>query len=231
VTQLRAAGITGIVFIELDRRNLDDPVLLPSRGVASPYPVIPSQTSQTRQILSSMDRIMERLEQVDLSGISEQAKHAARAVEGFFTAGRLPQIMANIERVTAGLDDSLKRIDRLLAGEAVGALIDETRQGIGEARQGVAETRQGIAEARRLVAQLGKEIESLSAGEVTQKAAAAIEGIDRRTHRLGRDLGLTTEEFRQMVEALRQLIEELRANPSELLFSRPRTDDQQREER
>jgi phospholipid/cholesterol/gamma-HCH transport system substrate-binding protein len=259
VTQLRAAGITGIVFIELDRKNPNDPLFLPPRGIRSAYPVIPSQTSQTKQILSSMDRIMERLEQVDLRGISDQVKQTSRAIEGFFTAGKLPQVMTNIERATAGLESSLRRIDRILAEERVNGLLDESRQGIAETRQGIAETRQGLAEARqgvaetrqgvaetrqgiaearqgitearRLVTLLAKEVEALRPGEVTARAASVIEGLDRRTRRLGRDLELTTDDVRQTIESLKLLIEELRANPSELLFSRPRTDDQFREGR
>ena len=74
VTQLKAAGITGIVFVELDRRQPEETVFLPPAGMKTDYPVIPSQPSQTKQMLSSIDRIMEMIVQVDLKGISDQIK-------------------------------------------------------------------------------------------------------------------------------------------------------------
>ena len=51
VTQLRAAGITGIVFVELDRWKPDDQVFLPPRVMKTPYTIIPSKPSQTKQVL------------------------------------------------------------------------------------------------------------------------------------------------------------------------------------
>ncbi|MHB9099781.1 MAG: MlaD family protein, partial [Syntrophales bacterium] len=68
VSQLKAAGITGIVFVELDRRPERIHVFFPPKGMKTPYPVIPSQPSQSKQVFSSVDRIMEQIAQVDLKG-------------------------------------------------------------------------------------------------------------------------------------------------------------------
>ena len=106
VTQLRAAGITGIVFIELDRRNADDPILTPPSGMETRYPVIASQLSQAKQILTSVDRIMNRIGHVDLKGISEQLIQTSLAVETFFTGEQTTGILAKLDS-TAG---SLTRI-------------------------------------------------------------------------------------------------------------------------
>ena len=84
VTQLKAAGITGIVFVELDRQYHDEQVFLPPAGMKTDYPVIPSQPSQTKQMLSSIDRIMEMIDQVDLKGISDQIKTDVEVNRNFF---------------------------------------------------------------------------------------------------------------------------------------------------
>ena len=228
VAQLRAAGITGIVFIELDRRNPRDAVLLPPEGMKSIYPVIPSQTSQTKQMITSADRIMERIEQVDIKGISDQAKQTARAMETFLSDGRMTSIMTNLDSTTATLDKSLRRIDRLLAEGKVEGILEEARQGVGETRQGIGETRQTIAETRRLVTELREEVASLKAGEVVARVNVLLEHLDRRTRGMSMEVEATSEEARQAVESLRQFIEQLKENPSELLFSRPRNDDQER---
>lgn len=224
VAQLRAAGITGIVFIELDKRNPRDAVLLPPAGVKSAYPVIPSQTSQTKQMLSSADRIMERIEQVDLKGISDQVKQTSRAMETFLDGRQMRNIMENLDSTTATLDRSLRRIDGWLSEEKAEGLLNETRQGIGE-------TRQGIAETRRLVADLREEVASLKTGEIAERTNALLAGLDRRTRGMSADMEETTEEVRQAADSLRHLIERLRENPSDLIFSRSRNDDAKREGR
>ena len=225
VSQLRTLGITGIVFIELDRRPEHVHVFLPPAGMKRLYPVIPSQPSQTKQMLSSVDRIMEQIAQVDLKGVVDQLKQTSRAVETYLTGGEMTRIMKNLDSSTAGLDRSLLKIDRILAGGKVEGIIEGVERGIGEAREGIGESRQGIAETRQLVAAVTGEVEKLKAAETAAKAKSLIEGLDRRTRTMAADLDTTTDEIRQAAKSLRMLIERLRENPSDLLFSRPVRDE------
>lgn len=238
VTQLKAAGITGIVFVELDRRQPEETVFLPPAGMKTDYPVIPSQPSQTKQMLSSIDRIMEMIVQVDLKGISDQIRQTSRSIETFLTGKEMMNIVKNLDSTTAGLDRSLRRIDRILAegkAESILSMVEqglgEARQGLGEARQGIGETREGIAEIRKHLAAIGKEIEDLKAAEIASKSKSLIEGLDRRTKAIAYDIQSTTDDIRQAVESLRMLIESLRENPSDLLFSEPVRDGRERKEK
>lgn len=231
VSQLRSLGITGIVFIELDRRPERVHLFLPPTGMKTLYPVIPSQPSQSKQMFSSVDRIMEQIAQVDLKGIVDQLKQTSRAVETYITGGEMRSIMKNLDSSTAGLDRGLRRIDGILAGGKVEKIIEGVERGIGEAREGIGESRQGIAETRQLLGAVKAEVGGLRAAETAAKAKTFIEGLDRRTRTMAADLDTTTEEIRQAAKSLRMLIERLRENPSDLLFSRPIHDDWESGER
>ena len=277
MTQLRAAGITGIVFIELDRRNQGDPILMPPLGMETRYPVIASQLSQAKQMLTTVDRIMGRIEQVDLKGISDQIKQTAlaiqsflggtqttgvmarlestadslaqalRAVETFITGKQMTGVLANLDSTagslaqtsravetlitgkqmtgflakldsTAGsLDHGLQRIDRILAEGRVEGVLEE-------AMQGLQESRRTIADLRDLVAALRSEVENLKASETAERAGRLLEGIDRRTRGMKTDFERTTDDIRQAADSLKLLLDRLRANPSDLIFSRPTAD-------
>jgi phospholipid/cholesterol/gamma-HCH transport system substrate-binding protein len=239
VSQLKSAGITGIVFVELDRRQEDTPIFLPPAGMKTVYPIIASKPSQAKQMFSSVDRIMERIAEVDLKGVVDQLKQTSRVMETFLTGGEVKHIMKNLNSSTAELDRSLVKVDRILAGGKLEGIIEEmergivearqgigeTRQVIGEATQGIGEIRQGIAETRQLVVAITAEMEKLKAAETAAKAKSLIEGLDRRSRAMAADLNTTTEEVRQAAQSLRMLIERLRENPSDLLFSRPVRDD------
>jgi phospholipid/cholesterol/gamma-HCH transport system substrate-binding protein len=214
VAQLRAAGITGIVFIELDRRNPEDPVLLPPSGMRTKHPVIASQISQAKQMLTSVDRIMGRIEQVDLKGISDQLTQTSRAIEIFLTGRQMTAILKNLDSTTGSLDNALRRVDRILTEGRVEGVLEETRHGLQE-------TRKAIAEARELVSVFKDEIKNLKAAETADKAGRLIEGVDRRTRGMKADVERTTDEIRQAVESLKLLLDRLHANPSDLIFSRP----------
>lgn len=248
VTQLRAAGITGIVFIELDRRNAEDPFLMPPSGMETRYPVIASQLSQTKQMLTTVDRIMSKIEQVDLTGISDQLKNSSRAVEVFLTgkqmtgflakldatAGSLGRtsrvvetfltgkqmtdLLAKLDAATGSLDQGLRSIDRILAEGRVEGVLDE-------ARQGLQESRKAIADVRVLVDAVRGEVKNLKAAETADRAGRLLEGIDRRTRGMKTDFERTTEEIRQAAESLKLLLDRLHENPSDLLFSRPPVDE------
>ncbi len=231
VSQLKAAGITGIVFVELDRKTEHSRVFLPPGALKTDYPVIPSQPSQAKQMFSSVDRIMEQIAQVDLKGISDQLKQTSRAIETFVGGGEMKRIMKNLDSSTAGLDRGLLKVESILAEGKVERIIEGVERGLGEARQGIGESRQGIAETRQFVAAVTSEMEKLKAAETAEKAKSLIEGLDRRTRMIAVDLDTTMEEIRLAAEGLRMLIERLRENPSDLLFSRPARSDREGGER
>jgi phospholipid/cholesterol/gamma-HCH transport system substrate-binding protein len=239
VTQLRAAGITGIVFVELDQRKPDDEVFLPSaKEVKTSYTIIPSKPSQTKQMLSGLDQLMERIAQVDLKGVTDQVKVTSRAMEKFVAGPEMNKILKNLDLTTAGLGSSLQRIDGILAEGVVQGTLAETRQGLEEARQGVAEmrlglgeTRRGIAETRELVAAVKEVIVKIKADELAGKADRLVEGLDRRTKKMAYEIESTTDDIRQAVEHLRALLDRLQQNPSDLIFSKPAGDKGEREAR
>jgi phospholipid/cholesterol/gamma-HCH transport system substrate-binding protein len=220
VTQLRAAGITGIVFIELDRRNAEDPILLPPSGMETRYPVIASQLSQSRQMISSVDRIMSRIEQVDLKGISDQLKQTTRALETFLTGRQMTGILAKLDSTAGSLDQGLRRIDRILAEGRVEGVLEEARQGLQEARRGLQESRKTVADVRELVAVVQGEVKNLKASEIAERAGRLMEGIDRRTRGMKTDFERTTDDIRQAADSLKLLLDRLQASPSDLIFSR-----------
>lgn len=235
VTQLRAAGITGIVFVELDQRQPDEQVFLPPKEMQSDYTVIPSKPSQTKQMLSGIDQLMQQIAQVDLKGISDQVKATSRAMENFVSGPEMNKILRNLDTATISLGSSLRRIDAILADGGVQGIIDETKQG-------VQETRRGIAETRELVATLKDAIVNLKTAELSERAAGLteratgltdradrlVDGLDRRTRKMAYDIESTTDDIRRAVEHLRALLDRLQENPSDLIFSKPRGDEGER---
>ncbi len=209
--QLRVAGLTGLVFIELDHRPWENPLITPKIPFSAEYPVIPSQLSQTRQMLSSVDKIMDKMEEVDIKGLANQIRRSARAVEGVVAGGEMKRILANIESSTVSLDRTLRRADQLLAQVKIDGVL--------------AETKEGILETRRLMVLLQEQVKGLKLAETAEKSDRLIEGVDRRTRRVASEAAAAADEIREAARSLRHLVERLEDNPSELLFSKPPQDE------
>ncbi len=106
--QLRTLGITGIVFIELDRLKKNDSYTPPIITFKTVHPVIPSRPSDISLFLSDTNAIMQNIKEIDLKGISSQLKNTTKAIETFFAGKNTTNVMANIESTSANLDKSVE---------------------------------------------------------------------------------------------------------------------------
>jgi len=109
-TQLRTAGITGIVFIELDQVKPGEKSSSPAIGFKTKYPVIPSRRSEISRILADTNEIMKNIKAVDFSGLADQLKNTTKAVETFLGGKHTNNIMANLESTTANIDKSMENL-------------------------------------------------------------------------------------------------------------------------
>jgi len=104
MAQLKAAGITGVMFIELDRRKPDEPDLSPKLNFPTEFPVIPSRPSEMRRIISQIDGLVAKIDQIDTQGISNQLKFTGKAVEDFFKGKEMKTILVKLGSTTTNLD-------------------------------------------------------------------------------------------------------------------------------
>ena len=206
VAYLRVVGITGIVFIELDRRDPEEPDLSPRIDFASEYPIIPSRPSQLRQIFSGIDEIVEKIKQVDLEGISKSITHSAKAAENLLAGPRTQKVLANLESISVNLDQTAARVEKITA--------EGNLEGI------VGETRAVLVEARSLIAVTRDELKALRLAETAEKTNRVVDSLSRTSRTTARDVQVMSDNLRRASETLERLVERLESNPSDLLFSR-----------
>jgi len=207
VASLRAAGITGIVFVELDRRDPGEPDLSPRIDFASEYPIIPSRPSQLRQIFSGIDEIVEKIKQVDLEGLSKSITHSAKAAEDLLAGPRTQKVLANLESISVNLDQTMARVEKITA--------EGNLEGI------VGETRAALVEARSLIAATRDELKALRLAETAEKTNRVVDSLSRTSRTTARDLQVMSDNMKRSSETLERLVERLESNPSDLLFSKP----------
>ncbi len=223
--QLRTAGITGIVFIELDRISPD--IALDFRDVpfSSDYPVIPSRRSETSRLLSDANTILKNVKAIDFKGVSEQIKDSARSLEVFMTDRRLTRIIANLEsaslnldRSAAGIKEKIDAFETESVRKDIASTLAATRVLIKSTRQEISAT---LAETRGLIISARQEIEAMQLPRQAAKAGEVIEALDKSSRSVALKLQDSAENLRTASESLKNLVESLKNNPSELIFSRP----------
>lgn len=205
--QLKTAGITGIVFVELDRIRAGE-ILDPQKfDFDTPYPVIPSRRSEISRFLAETDKIIQNIKGIDFQGISNQLKSTTKAIETFLAGDRTNRIMKNLESMSVNLDKSVTHINKIIAEGKIEGVLKETSE--------------TLADARQLINSTKKEIEALNFAQQTAKTGAILDTLDKRTKSITIDLQDTAENLRATSEYLQKLAESLNSNPSDLIFSRP----------
>jgi len=165
VAQLKAAGITGVMFIELTRHKPGEPDYSPKLEFPSEYPVIPSRPSEIQRILSKIDVVMAKLEQIDTKGISDQVILTGKAVEGFFSGKEMQAILVKLRATAGNLDQITQKVDKSLAkGELAEVLVD---------------TRKTLDSIRTLVTGVQGELQAMRLPDVAREAENAITKLHR----------------------------------------------------
>jgi phospholipid/cholesterol/gamma-HCH transport system substrate-binding protein len=221
VAQLKAAGITGIVFIELNRKEPGEPNLSPPITFASEYPMVASKPSDMSQIVSSVQVILEDLKKIDTAGISSQIKSTLTVVEA--TVDNLNRVIGTVENALAKgrLEDLLMEVKNSLSKiQHLVSNAENELQGLELAKTG-AHLETTTARIEKIVS--SGEIEKIlaEAHETVAKLNQVIEGLDRRSVAVTNDIKVTSENLKRASESLEMLVERIYASPSDLLFGQP----------
>ena len=207
VAALTSAGITGIVFIELDRIKAGELSNSPNITFKSSYPVIPSRRSGVGRFLADTGIIMQNIKNIDLKGISDQLKNTSKAIENFVGGKRINNIITHLESTSANLDQAMARINKTVAEGKVDRAVNET--------MGV------LSDARQLIGQAKNEIESLNLKEKASRTDILLKDIDKKSKAITNELQDTSEHLRVTSENLQKISDNLTRNPSELIFAKP----------
>ena len=196
VAQLKSAGITGIMFVELDLSKPDEPNLSPKIDFPSEYPIIASRPSEMQRLVAGANEIVEKFNQIDAKGISDQLIATTKALEELIKGKQITSILARVDAAAGNLDRLTARADKIL-GEAG---LDKT----------MAEAREAIKGAQAMLATVNDQV-------LAMKLPATL----GEAREIGRELQATSQNLRQSSETLEMLLQRVYDRPSDLLFGKP----------
>jgi phospholipid/cholesterol/gamma-HCH transport system substrate-binding protein len=205
--KLRSVGLTGIVYIELDRSIEEDIDLSPKLDFPAEYPVIFSRPSDSKYILSMVDSIVSEMKKIDIKSIFLEVKEIAGGINDYVNGPKMKNIVDNLESTTAHLDRAVRQIDKLTAEGKLDDVLKEARG--------------TIADTRALIGKIREDLDTMKLVDSAGKANQIVAGVDKSVREMTFDLKNTADNLQRASENLDILIDKLRDDPSDLLFSRP----------
>lgn len=200
--KLELSGITGLRYIEIERRAGDELKQAPVLSFKPRYDVIPSSKSSFQAIQQALSDVYERFMQLDVEGISTDARSALQSANELLSDGRIKTVIGNFERTSEATVKLATNMEEMTAGLRLAPAVDNATKASEEARELFAQlnrvTSNQIADAATQLAQLAE-----SAQQMVSGLQYSIDRLDRT------------------VTSLKGLTEEVREQPSLLLFSEP----------
>lgn len=207
IAQLKSVGITGIMFVELDRKKIGDPDISPQPDLPSEYPVIATKPSEIKQFIGGVSDVLKQINALDIPGIAGGIKS---------TLDEIKLAVANLkmEELSSSIKTSLDTWDRALisvnkAATSFNALSANTDKMISvnekELSDAIAGFNQSIKNASLLV------------GE----GAELIKNTDSNINKLMLHLVVVLQNIEKASESLSNSMELIADQPSQLLFGEP----------
>jgi phospholipid/cholesterol/gamma-HCH transport system substrate-binding protein len=196
VAQLRAAGITGIMFVDLNLRQPGEPCLSPKIDFPSEYPIIASRPSEIHRIVAGINEVVEKLKEINPKAISDQLIATTKALEEFIKSKQMASMVNRLNATAGNLERLTARVDQALDDHSLGKILAEAQETLGVARTLITSVNNQVT-AMDLPATLGN------------------------ARDISRNLQATTNTLRHSSETLEMLLQRIYERPSDLLFGKP----------
>jgi len=223
VAQLKAVGITGSVFVELDQKKQDEPDRSPPLSFPSEYPIVASKPSDLTEILKGIDDILNKIKSLDLEGISAKIKSNLDTIETTVQEANVKQLSRKVERSLDQLNHILdpQQWDKILAStqetmQAANKFFVKGDATLTQVETAFAQARGIIADNQQAVREALKNINT-----AMERTASLATGADETFSNMRKNLSVAAQNLERASENLNRFLEVLAEQPSQLVFGEP----------
>jgi phospholipid/cholesterol/gamma-HCH transport system substrate-binding protein len=230
VAQLKSVGITGSMFIEIDRKKTGEPDQSPKLNFPTKYPIVASKPSEIGELISGINAVLDQIKSLDLRGITERIKLTLENIDQKVS-------QADVKRISDSLEASLGRANLLLNDQRWDRILSMVDQGVLSFNSVIKGANRsldrldktivrfdGIVEEKEKSIKAGIENFKLAmqrANVFLEKGSALMDGTDAAVTQLTQHLLIVAQNLEKASENLNQIMELLADQPSQLIFVAP----------
>lgn len=230
VAQLNPVGITGAVFVEMNRKDPGDADLSPRIDFSPEYPVVESKPSDISKLFRSIDEILGQMKKLDLEAVSN------RIVKTLDHANDL-MADAHIREIAAEIESSLKEVNRMLKGDRwkrIGVSLEQSAASfamlLDKGHTTVEQMGATLARVDRIVEHSEEPIEETvlelraavdRANELFSKGIVLVDGAGSGFSYLRSNLLTIGQNLEHASESLNIVLENLASEPARFLLAEP----------
>ena len=231
VASLSNVGITGAMFVEIDKQNARSMNLSPKLTFTPEHPVIASKPSEVKKLFREIEEIAMKVQSIDFKGISDQAMSVFTTANKAMTDAQLGAISADIRTLLASINTAAnpKRL------ESIANNMDQT---VIASRTLMDRATEDLTRMNAILAQLQATLDTnrphidttmgalattaLKADAFMTQSHATMFEMQATIKELQERLAVTAENLEQTSSNLNSLITNAKDQPSLLIFGQPK---------
>ena len=200
--RLASQGITGAAYIEVD--YLDPDKYPPLEIIWKPKTYyVPSVPSTITQFTESMEKIIEKIEQINVQGITGGIEETLKDMTKTLEDLNVKKISKLVEVLLAEVRETNKRIEPIISNAS--ETMNSVREIVEDSKKPLTKSLTALGELTDILAQLKRTLRQLNYFVSSEE----------------QNIGVSTENVRVITGNLRDLTENARRYPSQLLFGGP----------
>lgn len=231
VASIANVGITGAMFVEIDKRRPGAPDLSPKLSFDAQYPVIASKPSDIKKLFREIDEIASKIQGIDFKGISDQAMAAFKLMNSSINEAQIGTISADVRKLLASINAAASK-------ERLESMAKNTDQAILATRQMMEKAKDDLTRMDAIVTQLQGIVETnrphinttmagmastvMKADAFMEQSHATMFQMQSTIKDFEDRLMTTTLHLEQTSSTLNQLIGSLKDQPSQIIFAEPK---------
>ena len=230
VAQLKDVGITGSMFVELDRKKQGEKDFSPGVDFPSEYPIVATKPSDITAILKGIDDVLTKIGSLDLRGISDKLKLTLDNVNGAMADADIRGISTDLRSALQGVKIILapERWAKILgsvekAAVSLNRFIGDAEKGMGSVHRSLAGVEEIIAENRKILKSNVKKFGTVldNANMLLENGSLLLKKSDDSISDLMRELSVSVRNIEKATDNMARLMETLSDQPSQLLLGTP----------
>jgi len=221
VAQLKSVGITGIMFVELDRKKKWEADLSPKISFPPRHTVIDTKPSEIKRFMDSLNLAISQINRMDLEGISLRSKAALDKLSAAISEAKIKQLSVDIKSSLAKWDRTMESIER--AGDTFNLFTKNTDKTVSNLNNTITRLDNVIADNRDEIAGAVKNFNSAvnDAGKLIREGTVLVQKTDYNISSMQRQVSATMQSIEKTSESLNRSIDVISDQPAMLLFGTP----------
>ena len=221
VAQIKSVGITGIMFVELDKKIKGEPNLSPAISFPSKHPVVATKPSEIQRLFDSLDEALNQIKSMDFKDVSDKMKLALDNINQTIDDAQIKQISVEVrsalQKIEKGVDSARK------IGSSFNRFAKNADDTVVNMNNTVLRIDRIVAENEaafeKAIEDLGASVES--ANLFLEKGTQLATDSNERFSILQRHLLTSLKSIEQASENLNRLVDLISDRPSRLIFGEP----------